>query len=128
MRIIAATNQDLRRPSPGRFREDLYYRLNVIHLRLPPLGRGARTSRSSRSTSSRSAGAALPEGPGFTQEALTALVPPWKGNVRELENLVERAVILARGGLIQSVDLPVEVSTRESSTFPGWDCPGRSST
>ena len=100
LRLVAATNQDLRAAvKEGRFREDLYYRLNVIALQLPPL-RERRDDipllaehflrlygeRNGRHFS------------GFTRAALDALVRyDWPGNVRELENTIERAVVLARG-------------------------------
>ena len=93
-------------PRPGRarsragdFREDLYYRLNVIDIHMPPLRERTRTSRCWSSTSSTK----YRYEPGATptlhpEEALAALVDyDWPGNVRELENAIERAVVLARG-------------------------------
>ena len=112
LRLVAATNQDLRTAvQEGRFREDLYYRLNVIALRVPPL-RDRRDDipllaehflrlygeRNGRHFS------------GFARAALDALGRyDWPGNVRELENAVERAVVLSRGPVIEVEDLPTEV-------------------
>ena len=112
-RIIAATNVDLKeRVTHGAFREDLYYRLNVFHIHLPPL-RARREDipalaaffleRHTRSTG-------RPDG--FTAEALSALVRhDWPGNVRELENAVERALAVSDGPRIEIEALPEEVSS-----------------
>ena len=112
-RIIAATNRDLtamiRR---GEFREDLFYRLNVVPVQLPPLRHHRRdipilAARFLR----RAALRYRREMTGFTPSALSALVKhDWPGNVRELENLVERLVILARGGPEIGLDaVPLEI-------------------
>ena len=114
LRLVAATNQDLRLAvKEGRFREDLYYRLNVIALRMPPL-RERRDDipllaehflrlfceRNARHLS------------GFARPAAEALMRyEWPGNVRELENTIERAVVLSRGAAVEIEDLPVEVRT-----------------
>jgi two-component system response regulator HydG len=108
-RIVAATNRDLdAEVKAGRFREDLFYRLNVIQMTLPPLRDrqgdipllvqhfierfAARNGKAVR---------------GLTAEALQALQAwSWPGNVRELENLIERAVVLCRGDAIGVEDLP----------------------
>ena len=108
-RIVAATNRDLReRVRDGRFREDLFYRLNVVQLDVPPL----RARRSDipllahhfQRKFARENGRALQ---GFSDEALRLLVSyPWPGNVRELENSVERAVVMSTGEWIEPGDLP----------------------
>jgi two-component system response regulator HydG len=122
LRLVAATNQDLRGAvREGRFREDLYYRLNVIALRVPPLRErrddipllaehflrffGERNARHLA---------------GFARPAAEALVRyDWPGNVRELENTIERAVVLSRGTAVELDDLPVEVRTGQGSASDG---------
>ncbi len=102
VRIIAATNQDLRRLiDAGRFREDLYYRLNVVPLRLPPLR--ARTDdipALARHFLDRAAAEGLPRKM-LDQSAIEAIIGhDWPGNVRELENLMRRLAALTRGDTI----------------------------
>lgn len=109
VRVVAATNRDLQAEvRAGRFREDLYYRLNVVQLVMPPL-RARRTDIPllayhflRRSAEANGRGEVV----GFTEGALQRLmVQPWPGNVRELENVVERAVVLAEGGQITENEL-----------------------
>jgi DNA-binding NtrC family response regulator len=108
VRVIAATNRDLlARVKEGKFREDLYYRLNVVTIDIPPLR--ARTSDVAQLSShfldryARENGKTLN---GFTDEALERLARyGWPGNVRELENAIERAVVVARGDRIRPEDL-----------------------
>ena len=107
VRIIAATNQDLQElVREGRFREDLYYRLNVIPLTLPPL----RERRSDiallvRHFLAQAQGAGLPFKQ-ITPQALDRLATwPWPGNVRELGNVVQRLLLLTRGDLIDADDV-----------------------
>ena len=109
VRIVAATNRDLKAEvAAGRFREDLYYRLNVIQLALPALrerGTDVRVLamhfyRGFVTTSGRS------DLRGFSEEALAAIeASPWPGNVRALENAVERGVLLARGPFVEAEDI-----------------------
>ncbi len=112
VRVILASNQPLEQlVASGQFRQDLYYRINVVAIELPPL---------------RDRIADIPaladhflrlqcqehhrQIAGFSPEALELLSRyPFPGNVRELENVVERAVVLARGGIIQPADLPPTV-------------------
>lgn len=110
IRVIAATNRDLREEvKAGRFREDLFYRLNVISLVMPPLRRrpedvGAladdflREARAGSSSAARS----------FSEAARRALMThDWPGNLRELRNVVERAAILADQNQLDIEDLPL---------------------
>jgi DNA-binding NtrC family response regulator len=109
VRIIAATNRDLKREiAEGRFREDLFYRLNVVNIHVPPL-------RERRDDIPLLAMAFLQEFSqengkrieGFDPKARQALYSyPWPGNVRELRNCVESAVVMAGGGLVGIEDLP----------------------
>jgi len=109
VRILAATNADLaalvRR---GVFREDLYYRLNVITIALPPLrDRGDDLFLLARHFAARYAREYDKEEPRFTDAALHALRRyNWPGNVRELENVIQRAVLMCETGSIEPADLP----------------------
>ncbi len=108
-RIIAATNQDLEQlVKEKRLREDLYYRLNVIELRLPPLRE--RPAEIPILTASFVEAAAATHGKRMlelTPEAAAALAAySWPGNVRELRNVIERALVLSRGDRITVNDLP----------------------
>jgi len=112
VRVIAASNKDLSESiREGRFREDLYYRLNVVQISIPPL-RDRREdipllvdhfiSRCNEET-----GKQVQQ---VSEDALSRLsVYAWPGNVRELENAVERAVVMGQGGVIMSEDLPVSL-------------------
>lgn len=107
-RLVAATNRDpLDAVESGRLREDLYYRLNVFSLELPPLrerdGDIALLSRYFLETKARSLGRSIPHLPGEAMRQLQAYA--WPGNVRELENVIERALILA-DEKIKLSDLP----------------------
>ena len=113
VRVILATNEDLAEAvAAGRFRQDLYYRVNVINLELPPL----RSRKSDipllaqtflnqlREDTNRSVR-------GFSDEAIAALEAyPWPGNIRELQNVVERSVLLGKNDLIAPSDLPREIA------------------
>ena len=112
-RVLAATNKDLAKEVElGRFREDLYYRLNVVSIRVPPL----RERREDipdlvdflLAKHSRALGNLIT---GVTHEAMQLLLAcRWRGNVRELENALERAVILGEGPLIAPADLPPDLA------------------
>ena len=115
VRILAATNKDLlEEVKQGRFREDLYYRLNVFPLRLPPLRRRLNDiPLLAQRFLERFASEQGKRLEGFSPEALRLLLDhTWPGNVRELENVVERAAILARERLVQPWDLPEELQRR----------------
>jgi len=125
IRVVAATNRDLEKEvAAGRFREDLYYRLNVIHVHLPALRErrddipalAMQFLRSARERSGRN------DVEGFTPEALDALKEQeWQGNVRALENTVERAVLLSAGPRIEPRELGLKTRTTakaEDSRLP----------
>jgi DNA-binding NtrC family response regulator len=109
VRILAATNRDLKKAAAaGRFREDLYYRLNVFPIQVPPLRERTDDipllARHFVELSAKDLKCAKPR---LTQAAVARLQNyDWPGNVRELRNVIERAVILARGGVLE-FDLPI---------------------
>jgi two-component system response regulator HydG len=115
VRIVAASNQDLAGlVREKRFREDLYYRLNVITITAPPL-RERREDVAVLAQHFLRIYAAKNNRrlEGFTDDALGCLEAyGWPGNVRELENVVERAVVLARGTGVEVTDLPETVAQR----------------
>jgi DNA-binding NtrC family response regulator len=106
-RIVTATNKDLAvAVSEGRFRSDLFYRINTISIVLPPLRERAVDIPLLANAFLAQFGGAHP--PRLTDEAMRALQDyRWPGNVRELRNVMERAVLLANGGVIQARDLPL---------------------
>ena len=113
LRVITATNQDLRKAvSAGLFRQDLYYRLNVISIFIPPLReRKKDIPLLAHFFLSRAAKRSKREIKGFSDLALKLLSDySYPGNVRELENIVERAVALAQEDTIQVKDLPPDLS------------------
>jgi DNA-binding NtrC family response regulator len=114
VRIVAATARDLESDvAAGRFREDLYYRLYVIAIRLPPLAeRREDIAPLVRLLLARHSAALSRPVPTVDQAAMRALLDyAWPGNVRELSNALERAVVLAPGGRIALEDLPEPVRT-----------------
>jgi DNA-binding NtrC family response regulator len=115
-RVLAATNKDLlKEVESGRFREDLYYRLNVVCIRIPPLRERREDipdlvefllSRHARTLGKRING--------VTHEAMQLLLAcRWRGNIRELDNALQRAVILGEGPLITPADLPPDLAPVE---------------
>ena len=113
VRIVAATNQDLAHlVREKRFREDLYYRLHVITVNVPPLRERREDIRLLAEHFVQIYAAKNNRRlEGFTDEAVRRLEGySWPGNVRELENVVERGVVLARGTLIDVTDLPEEIA------------------
>jgi DNA-binding NtrC family response regulator len=114
VRLISATNANLRLEiAAGRFREDLYFRLNVIELEVPPLA--ARTEDIRPLAEHVLARHAHDKSVVFSAEALLALERhDWPGNVRELENRVQRAVLVCGQGPIRGVDLGLEGELRRS--------------
>jgi DNA-binding NtrC family response regulator len=112
-RIVAATNRDLAAMvAEGKFREDLFYRLNVVHIEMPPLRlRDGDVLLLANHFLHRFAQENEKEIAGFTDEARARILHHrWPGNVRELENAVERAVVLCQGGPLDADDLPVELA------------------
>jgi two-component system response regulator HydG len=121
VRLIAATNRDLLKEiTAGRFREDLFYRLNVVTLRVPPLRERiedipllaqdflARFAEKNHKTIK-----------GFTPQAMDRLLRhPWPGNVRELMNAVERGVVLSRGDYLDEAELALLLPDRSPAAEP----------
>jgi DNA-binding NtrC family response regulator len=117
VRVIAATNRDLTAHlREGHLREDLYYRLNVVQIHLPPLrARGEDVLPLAEHFLARSAGRAGQLLRGFSESAKKVMLSyTFPGNVRELENVVERAVALAEGEQIGPEDLPPVMRERKS--------------
>ena len=122
-RVIATTNRDIEKQiKDGKFREDLYYRLNVIPFRLPPLRERSddipllanyfieKYNRIDKRAVK-----------GLTQEAITSLLQmSWKGNVREFENIIERAILMCEGDMVDEDDLFVTEKNRrtENGGYP----------
>ena len=116
VRVIAATNQDLRAAlEQGTFREDLYYRLNVVPINIPPL----RERKAGHSVSGQPFRAASwrPK-PAAACEAITdaamekLLAYHWPGNVRELENVIERSLVMCTGTELDAADIKLESAPR----------------
>lgn len=130
VRIIAATNKDLEEEvAEGRFREDLYYRLNVIPLNLPPLrDRKEDIPLLVKHFMSKYGKEKNSLVTGFSKRAMNVLMQhKWPGNVRELENLVERVLVLCEGTEVDVNDLPEKLlagaAVESSSSVPQLDLP-----
>jgi DNA-binding NtrC family response regulator len=111
VRVIAATNVDLERAvKEGRFRADLYYRLNVLHLEMPPVrARGDDVALLAKHFLTQFAGAMKPSLRGFSPQAIEAIESyPWPGNVREMVNRIQRAVVMCEGRLVRPRDLGLD--------------------
>jgi two-component system response regulator AtoC len=111
VRVISATNKDLRKAiEKQEFREDLYYRLNVVNIELPPLReRKEDIPLLAEHFLNKFASENRKEVSGFSPEAMEFLLDyDWPGNIRELENAIERAIILAKDSIIVIDDLPQE--------------------
>ncbi len=124
VRIVAATNRDLAEEvTAGRFRQDLYYRLRVIELTVPPLReRKEDILPLARLMLAKAAQRAKSKVTSFTPAAVEQLQRyTWPGNVRELENALERAVVLASGPRIDVEDLPSEISGAVASNWAPGD-------
>ncbi len=121
VRILAATNKDLlSEVKKGSFREDLYYRLNVIPIVLPPLRQRVNDIPILAKTFLKKfADEQKKHIAGFSAESMRIILDySWPGNVRELENTVEHAVVLAKGTRIESTDLPAALRVRPNPSRP----------
>ncbi|MFP3899057.1 MAG: sigma-54-dependent transcriptional regulator [Dehalococcoidia bacterium] len=124
VRVISATNKDLRKAiEKQEFREDLYYRLNVVNIELPPLReRKEDIPLLAEHFLHKFASENGKDVTGFSPQATEFLLDyDWPGNVRELENAIERAVILAKDSLITVADLPRRDIPSRSATTPAKD-------
>lgn len=126
VRIITATNRDLAEMvAQGKFREDLYFRLSVFHIHVPPLRERRQDlaaltqfllQRSTRRSSDREE---ITLDPGVEAMLMNY---DWPGNVREMENVIDRAIILADGNHITLADLPPQITKVEQTAQPGGGC------
>ena len=128
VRVIVATNKDLEQEvAAGNFRQDLFYRLNVINVKVPPLrDRADDIPLLAKKFLDRYTRENNKDLKGFTPMAMDALVKyGWPGNVRELENIIERAIILCLGQYISEKDLPANVlKDYEPDNMIGHDLAG----
>jgi two-component system nitrogen regulation response regulator NtrX len=121
VRVLSATSRDLQQEiAQGRFREDLFYRLNVVPVRLPPLNeRREDIPELANQFLARYAAERRIPVPTFSDDAVAALqAHEWPGNVRQLRNIIERTIILAPGDRISCIDvdlLPPEVLDSQGS-------------
>ncbi|MBI1289798.1 response regulator [bacterium] len=122
VRILAATNRDLAEEvSEGRFREDLYYRLNVVSITLPPLrhrrGDIPLLVRTFLAEFARENGREVPS---ISREAMDILTSyHWPGNVRELRNVIENTSVFLRGNTVEPANLPINVAKKAPPAAPG---------
>ena len=119
VRILAATNRDLRRAIKTRaFRQDLYYRLNVVSITLPPLrARKEDIPALVQHFIERFCREVKHPGLGIDPSAMDSLISyDWPGNVRELQNVIERAVVLCAGPVITGADFPGEIHQRSADS------------
>jgi DNA-binding NtrC family response regulator len=117
-RLVAATNRDLKaRTDEGSFRQDLYFRLNVIPIHIPPLRERAEDIPAlARYLLERHRQDLKAPVTTIGNEAMQLLVRhPWPGNVRELENVIQRAILYARGSVLRAEDLPPDVRAGAAS-------------
>jgi DNA-binding NtrC family response regulator len=124
VRVIAATNRDLQAEvREGRFRDDLYYRLDVINVRIPPLReRREDIPLLAQEFLDRLSHELGREVGGISDEAMRMLIDHhWPGNVRELENAMERALVTCKSGVLTAEDLGF--LARDSATAPGFGLP-----
>jgi DNA-binding NtrC family response regulator len=120
-RVVAATNRDLRvLVEDGKFREDLYYRLNVVRIDVPPLrARPSDIPLLADHFLSRFAEENEADVQGFSEEAIALMLAyPWPGNVRELMNVVEQTVVMAGGPLVEAGELPIRPVHKPQDALP----------
>ena len=122
IRVIAATHRSLKQEiDEGRFREDLFYRLNVVKMQLPPLKQRPEDIRLlmdhfiEKYSVERPAGSAIPKVDPAVERVFHDY--HWPGNVRELENVIERVMVLCSGSTITAADLPTELRDHVSNTL-----------
>lgn len=123
VRVVAATNQDLEEAVKAKqFREDLYYRLNVIRIDLPPLReRAGDISLLIRYFMNKYSGKMNKNIRRISVDALDILINhSWPGNIRELENTIERAVVVAETHEIGKADLPIDIATHYNDVRKFW--------
>ena len=123
VRVVAATNRDLlARVRDGRFREDLYYRLNVVNVHVPPLReRNGDIALLATHFLERYASDNGETINGLSDDAIDRINRyPWPGNVRELENAIERAVVVCRGDVVRAEDLPANVNPADAPLPGGY--------
>lgn len=120
VRVLAATNRDLEREvKEGRFREDLYYRLSVVTLCVPPLRERTEDLPLLAANALRQAREAGARATTISEEALAQLSQyEWPGNVRELENTIAHAALYARGNVITPEDLPAKIRKQSREIEP----------
>jgi DNA-binding NtrC family response regulator len=132
VRVIAATNRELEAAiRAGSFRQDLYFRLNVVQIKLPPLRERKSDipllvnfflEKFSEPAGEGGEAAGRRSGRTIAEEAMTRLMAyDWPGNVRELENAIERAVALGSGPVLHAGDLPSNLQYGSSERLPGHD-------
>lgn len=124
VRVIAATHRDLKeRVATGEFREDLYYRLSVFSIELPPLrGRGddiILLAQNFIDAFAARMGKTIVETEPLFFDALIQY--KWSGNIRELRNTIERSIIMASGGVLKCNDLPLEIQMAQGDTFSSME-------
>jgi DNA-binding NtrC family response regulator len=122
-RVMAATNRDVTSEvEAGTFREDLYYRLNVVPLEIPALRERREDIPDLVGSLIQALHQDSPDSAveGIAEDALEALMAyAWPGNVRELINVIERGMLLARGPRIELADLPEQIAGRAAAALPG---------
>ena len=127
VRVVAATNQDLRAAlEQGTFREDLYYRLNVVPIDIPPLReRREDIPWLAEHFVKKLAPDSASEVAGLTESAIEKLSAyGWPGNVRELENVIERSLVMAHGTMLDAADIRLDMGRQTRSAQGDFSLPG----